>query len=152
MASTNIIIHPLLPEDIPTITVIHQHCFQIPWPLESFMTLMATQTPLGFKVVSRHQCVGFIIASVVIDEAEILTLAVDPPYQRQHWGQALLTHLIATLQQQKATKLLLEVDENNAAALAFYQKNEFVVTGTRKNYYHFPNRTKADALMMQRFL
>jgi ribosomal-protein-alanine N-acetyltransferase len=51
-----------------------------------------------------------------------------------------------------AKKLFLEVDENNAAAIALYKKHGFAGIGTRKGYYPRPDGTPATALVMARDL
>lgn len=139
-------------EDVADMVGVHQKCFQVAWTVESLYQLIETQKPLGLKVILGEKLVGFILVSAVVTEAEILTLGVDPDYQRQKLGQLLLNEMMALLQTKQVAKLFLEVAETNIAGIHFYQKNGFEKVGVRKNYYHFPNRTQADALIMQKLL
>ena len=51
-----------------------------------------------------------------------------------------------------AERVLLEVREDNHAAIAFYQKHGFEQIAVRKNYYDNHDMTKTHALIMQRKL
>ncbi len=78
---------------------------------------------------------GMILARTVIDEAEILTLAVHPDARRQGLGRALLNAAIRTAAEQGSTGLYLEVDARNTAARALYAASGFVEVGRRAAYY-----------------
>jgi ribosomal-protein-alanine N-acetyltransferase len=78
---------------------------------------------------------GFLIALSAGDEAELLTLAVDPAFRRHGLARALLNAATATLRACGAKQLFLEVDQNNAAARGLYQSLGAVVVGRRKRYY-----------------
>jgi len=78
---------------------------------------------------------GFILGRVAADEAEILTLAVDPAYRRQQLGRQLVTQLIQQAQARGAARLFLEVADNNQPAQALYAAAGFVQVGLRPAYY-----------------
>jgi ribosomal-protein-alanine N-acetyltransferase len=46
--------------------------------------------------------------------------------------------------------VFLEVDAGNAAALALYHSAGFRVAGRRRAYYHAPDGTSTDALVLRR--
>ncbi len=78
---------------------------------------------------------GFIVARLVLDEAEILTIAVAPPAQRKGLGHALMDATLRHLHNARASMLFLEVDELNAPALALYRRLGFKQVGKRPGYY-----------------
>ncbi|MDP9097265.1 MAG: GNAT family N-acetyltransferase [Pseudomonadota bacterium] len=78
---------------------------------------------------------GFILARSVADEAEILTLAVDPAAQRGGIGRALLTHAVDAAASRGAGAMFLEVAETNEAARALYAACGFREVGRRQRYY-----------------
>jgi ribosomal-protein-alanine N-acetyltransferase len=78
---------------------------------------------------------GMILARTVADEAEVLTLAVDPAVQRQGVGRALLHRGLATARERGAQAIFLEVAADNAAAQALYCATGFTVVGRRPDYY-----------------
>lgn len=89
---------------------------------------------------------GMILARVVADEAEVLTLAVDPAVQRHGLGRALLGQALATARQRGAAAMFLEVASGNEPARALYAAVGFVTVGCRRGYY--PNGS--DALVLRR--
>ena len=91
---------------------------------------------------------GMILARVAADEAEILTLAVDPSVQRRGLGRSLLEQAMATARQQGAGTLFLEVASGNGAARALYAASGFATVGCRRGYY--PGG--GDALVLRRRL
>ncbi len=78
---------------------------------------------------------GMILARCTADEAEILTLAVDPAARRRGVGRALVTAAAAAAAARGATRLLLEVSAGNAAARALYDGIGFRRVGLRRRYY-----------------
>ncbi len=89
---------------------------------------------------------GMILARVAADEAEVLTLAVDPTAQRRGIGRALLEQALDTARQLGASAIFLEVAAGNAPARALYAAAGFVMVGRRRGYY----RDGGDALVLRR--
>lgn len=89
---------------------------------------------------------GMILARVAADEAEVLTLAVDPAAQRQGLGGTLLEQALDTARQRGAKAAFLEVASGNAPARALYAAAGFVMVGRRPGYY--PDG--GDALVLRR--
>ena len=68
-------------------------------------------------------------------KATLFNIAVDPDYQRQGLGRALLEHLIDELEKRGVATLWLEVRASNAAAIALYESLGFNGATIRRNYY-----------------
>jgi len=83
----------------------------------------------------------------ILEEAHITMLAIDPAYQQQGLGQALLCALIASAHARGLERATLEVRVSNASALALYQKFDFREAGRRRRYY--PDNGE-DALVLWR--
>jgi len=94
----------------------------------------------------KTKYLSFILWREVAGEAEILTLVVDPSFQRKGLGQLLLNDLFEQLKEKGISKLFLEVAEDNESAKSFYIKNGFQVIGKRPNYYERPGHTFVDGL------
>lgn len=90
---------------------------------------------------------GFSLARVVMDEAELLLLAVRPTYRRRGVGSALLQRFCATANARGARRLLLEMREGNTAA-ALYKAAGFEQVGRRANYYRGLGSSTLDALTL----
>jgi ribosomal-protein-alanine N-acetyltransferase len=69
------------------------------------------------------------------DVAQVMTIGVDPAYQRQGVGRELLRALLDRSRQLRATAVLLEVRVDNVPALAMYESFGFERLGVRKRYY-----------------
>ena len=69
------------------------------------------------------------------DSADILNIGIDPNFQRQGHGRALLKHLIEELGKRHISEILLEVRVGNKSAIQFYKKQRFEEISVRKNYY-----------------
>ncbi|MCB2136718.1 MAG: GNAT family N-acetyltransferase [Rhodobacteraceae bacterium] len=88
---------------------------------------------------------GFLLARVVADEAEILTLAVDPTRRRRGAASRLLAAFGAEARARGAATAFLEVAADNEAALALYAGAGFLRRARRKGYYKVPGRQPVDA-------
>ena len=91
---------------------------------------------------------GMILARTMADEAEVLTLAVQPTARRAGIGRALLNQALATARLRGAVAMFLEVSSANAAARALYAGADFVQVGSRLGYYPAGD----DALVLRRLL
>ncbi len=78
---------------------------------------------------------GMILARTVADQAEILTLAVNPAARRQGVARALVDATRRTAASRGALTLFLEVDAANHAARALYAAAGFTEIGRRPAYY-----------------
>jgi len=106
--------------------------------------------PTVHYLVVEHggRVVGHAVASVVADLAELQRIAVDAEHRRRGLAAALLNEVVAFAVRHGAERLLLEVRENNEAALAFYAAHGFVEVDRRPRYY----RDGSDAVVLQRSL
>lgn len=87
---------------------------------------------------------GMVLWRVAADEAEILTIGVDPGRRRQGLGAALLCAAMGAAAAAGASRMFLEVADRNAAAQALYAACGFTPCGLRRRYY--PDG--ADAVVM----
>ncbi len=78
---------------------------------------------------------GFAVASIVAGTAELQRIAVDRAHRRSGLAGALLARVRELAVDGGADQLLLEVREDNAGALAFYETEGFVEVGRRRRYY-----------------
>jgi ribosomal-protein-alanine N-acetyltransferase len=79
--------------------------------------------------------VGYAVASVGGDIAELQRIGVTAPARRRGVATALLDEVVAEAPGTGANRLLLEVRDDNAGALAFYAARGFVEIDRRPRYY-----------------
>ena len=91
---------------------------------------------VGYLVaVVGERLVGHATTSLVADIAELQRIAVDPAYRRHGVATALLDAVVTAARAGGADRLLLEVREDNAGALAFYAARGFTEIDRRRRYY-----------------
>jgi ribosomal-protein-alanine N-acetyltransferase len=95
---------------------------------------------------------GFVLGRCIADEAEVLTLAVDPMARRKGTGRHLMQEFLVEAAKRGATTAFLEVASNNPAAISLYSRLDFVQTGLRKGYFQAPDGLRTDALVLARGL
>jgi ribosomal-protein-alanine N-acetyltransferase len=99
--------------------------------------------PGGFGFIDPRG--GMILARTIVDEAEILTLAVLPDARHQGLGRDLLRAAMRKAAMTDAHSMFLEVAEDNSPARRLYASQGFTEVGRRKRYY----ANGDDALVMR---
>ncbi len=110
--------------DLPAAYHIEQRAHAFPWSEKTFASNQGERY-LNFQLTQNGKMAAFAITQVVLDEATLFNIAVDPDYQRQGLGRALLEHLIDELEKRGVATLWLEVRASNAAAIALYESLGF---------------------------
>ncbi|CNL07566.1 ribosomal-protein-alanine N-acetyltransferase [Yersinia aldovae] len=136
----------LTPADLATAYQIEQASHAFPWTEK---TLASNQGDRYFnvKLSVGQQMVGFAISQIVLDEATLFNIAIDPQHQRQGYGRLLLEYVIEQLGTRDVFTLWLEVRASNARAIALYESLGFNEVSVRRNYYPSVNG-REDAIMM----
>jgi len=119
------------------------------WPEESVKEVLTWEGGLALVADSNGKVIAFLIGRQAADEAEILNLAVAPPFRKRGEGGALLLAAVEEFRARAVSRVFLEVRESNAAGIAFYKKHGFSEAGRRENYYHEPQEA---ALVMEKRL
>ena len=109
---------------------LHAACFADAWDAKALRELFAADA------FGLHSDDGFVLARVAGGEAEILTLAVNPPARGKGLGRALLQAAIKRARALGAQTMFLEVGADNPAALALYAGLGFAKVADRKAYYN----------------
>lgn len=128
---------------------LHARCFTVPrpWDARAFAETLASPFTARFGGAQ-----GFLIGRLVADEAEVLTLAVDPAARRQGLGAGLVREFLAFAARGGAGRAFLEVAETNTAARALYAGAGFAEVGRRRHYYTGAAAGPVDALVLARLL
>lgn len=97
---------------------------------------------------AQQQVAGFAVFSYLLDEAELLNIAVAPLFQRQGIASRLFSTVALLLKAQGIRQCFLEVADSNRKAQLLYQKLGFETVSIRKNYYQRSNGVD-DAIVMR---
>jgi ribosomal-protein-alanine N-acetyltransferase len=139
------------PDQASEIARLHARLFSPSWSDESVRTLLDHPASTAFLAVvggPPKVTVGFAMAQLAADEAEILTLGVDPDWQRKGIGRRLVDGVVRAVQRAEAKKLFIEVAADHDAALALYRRAGFLGTGLRRGYYVRDGGSAVDALTL----
>jgi ribosomal-protein-alanine N-acetyltransferase len=138
--------------DARTLSLLHGRAFEIGWPPAELEALLTGPGGMGLVIEKEGAVAGFLLLRVMLDEAEILTIAVDPDLRRSGVGLALVEASAALAAAAGAERLFLEVAVDNDAAIALYRRAGFEKAGLRARYYRRVGREPVDALVLRRSL
>lgn len=143
-------IEPFSPEDYDRLFEIEQAAHLVPW---SKGTLLNSQGEkyLNLKLTVDNQIIAFAISQIVLDEATLFNVAVDPQYQGKGYGKRLLAELFLQLKEKGVATVWLEVRESNSAR-KLYDTLGFNEVDIRKNYYPTPDGGRENAVVMALYL
>jgi [ribosomal protein S18]-alanine N-acetyltransferase len=145
-------IRQLRPEHAKGCAAIHAAAFAHAWSAGEFERLLAAENVFADGAFDSRGAAlyGFALSRHAADEAELLSIAIDPARQRDGFGRALLQAHLAQSERRGVRAMFLEVEESNAAAVALYRKFGFAEVGQRAGYYRKAGGGKASALIMRR--
>lgn len=134
--------------DFPAVLAIERRVYEFPWTEGVFRDCIKTsgyscwvcETPDG-------KILGYAIVSVMVGEAHVMNIGVDPALHKRGIGRTMLNHLIDVARKSKAETVFLEVRPSNLGAIELYRKTGFNEIGIRKGYYPAKDG-REDALML----
>jgi len=91
---------------------------------------------ISYLVMEQEgEVVGYAVASIVADIAELQRIVVASGHRRAGVATALLDEVVVRARREGADRLLLEVREHNTGALDLYARSRFVEIARRPRYY-----------------
>lgn len=142
------------PADAVALAALDRLVNRSPWSLAQFELACAegvNSTEHTLLAEEAGQVLGFVVYTLVLDEACIHSIAVQPAQQGRGHGRFLLRSALAAAQRDGAGRCYLEVRASNATARSLYEKFSFQCDGLRKGYYATPEG-REDAVLMSRQL
>jgi len=141
------IIETMKPSHVAQIAQMEKICFSDPWSERSIASELDNKLAFWLVALEGETVAGYIGSQTVMDETDMMNVAVHPDFRRKGIAEALVTALVENLKQQGSHCLTLEVRASNAPAIALYEKLGFAEIGRRKNYYRNP---REDALILRK--
>ena len=132
---------------VAPIAELEKLCFSDPWSENSIASELDNKLAFWLVATEAERVAGYIGSQTVMDETDMMNVAVHPDYRRRGIAEALVNTLVENLQKLGSHCLTLEVRASNAPAIGLYEKLGFRQIGLRKNYYHNP---KEDALILRK--
>lgn len=144
------------PDDLDFAAALHSDAFARPWSGDEFASLLSQPGTFGFVArrvgAAASAPLGVVVVRTAADEAEILTITVSRQARGQGIGRLLMDSVLQRLHADRVASLFLEVDEENAPALALYRRLRFAEVGRRPAYYADAEGRHTSALVLKRTL
>ena len=129
---------------VSAVAELEKQNFSEPWPDIAVRGELTNKLALWLVALENGEVVGYVGSQTVLQEADMMNIAVADTHRRRGIAKMLVEELIRQLD---AYQLTLEVRASNAPAIALYENLGFVQVGLRKNYYRKP---KEDALILRK--
>ena len=133
--------------EVPRVAELEKLCFSLPWSEKSVAGELDNPLSVWLVAMEGESLAGYVGSQTVMDETDMMNLAVAPQFRRQGVGEALVNALTASLKKMGSRCLTLEVRDSNEAARALYGKLGFREIGRRRGYYRDP---REDALILRK--
>lgn len=127
-------IRPATPTDASAIAAVERAAASRPWSPDAIRASLELPTTRAW-VAEESGIVGHLIASSVLDEGEVLTVAVHPEHRRRGIARELLSACEHAWVRAGVRRAYLDVRTDNAAAIALYEGLGWVRAGVRAGYY-----------------
>lgn len=137
-------------KDLKAVLFIESQSYSNPWTKGIFEDCLHSDYTCTVAVQAAA-VVGYLILSVVVDEAHFLNVCVHPEKRRQGIARALMQEHLRLLRQQAVAMAYLEVRKSNLGAQDLYQDLGFYQIGLRRGYYPAAGG-REDAVVMGMFL
>lgn len=132
------ILRTLGPGDLDELCRLEALCFTDPWSRDSLAEELDNPLAVYTGLGRGSALLGYVGTRRVLDEWEIVNVAVDPAFRREHLGSRLLEAVLGEARDRAVRRIFLEVRESNAPARGLYEKYGFRPIARRKNYYDHP--------------
>lgn len=136
-------IQKLTPDYVSAVAEIEKRCFSNPWSETAVNAELENHCSEIYIALVDGTAAGYANIYTVLDEMDIVRVAVLPEYRRQGVAAGILKTVLA----EKQGTVYLDVRESNHPAISLYKSLGFVDTGVRKNYYTNPTE---NAILMMR--
>jgi len=132
---------------VSQIAELEKLCFSAPWSERSIASELDNKLALWLVALEGETVAGYIGSQTVMDETDMMNVAVHPDFRRKGIAEALVSALVVELKEKQSHCLTLEVRASNTPAICLYEKLGFCEIGRRKNYYRNP---REDALILRK--
>ena len=136
----------LSPANLKAIMAIERAVFTDPWSERSVLDEFSNGRVYGIFI--NEKLAAFAVIRNVLDEAELLRIAVSKEYQRMGLAKGLMNYIEQEALNLKCHRLFLEVRSSNISAINLYLCVGFTHLCVRSCYY----QNGEDAIIMQKLL
>ena len=141
------ILNEMKPEHVAQVAALEKICFSDPWSERSVASELENKLAYWLVALEGETVAGYIGSQTVMEETDMMNVAVHPDFRRKGIAEALVDGLVAALKEKGSRCLTLEVRASNEPAIKLYEKLGFAQIGRRPKYYRNP---REDALILRK--
>ena len=134
--------------DVQAIMALEHGSIEHPWESKAIETLITNSNKTCLIAELDGTIAAYVGAESVLDESNIGNIVTNKDYRGRGIATRLFDALLKELKEQGIVKVFLEVEHDNAPAIALYEKSGFTKYGHRRDYYG-PGK---DAVLMSKEL
>ena len=123
-------------KDANRIAQLEQICFTMPWSRDAVIDDLNNNIAHYLVFELDGQVIAYAGMWLIIDEAHITNIAVDPAFRRRGLGKTMMLALAKEAVRKGASMMTLECRVSNIAAQKMYRNLGFDICGMREKYYH----------------
>ena len=138
---------PMREAHVAAVAEMEKLCFSDPWSENSVRYELTNPLSYWLVALEGDRVAGYVGSQTVLDEADMMNIAVHPDFRRQGIARTMVETLVAELKEKNVRSLTLEVRVSNDPAISLYHQMGFVQVGRRPNYYRNP---REDALILRK--
>lgn len=121
--------------DTDSATDLGRRAFHAPAEQPDLRYELARSIARTWVAYEDDRLVGYVLGWVAADEAQLMSIAVEPGARDRGIGKALLARFLRELAAEGVTSVVLEVRKGNASARTLYERFGFERLGERTAYY-----------------
>ncbi len=121
--------------DFGCVAALEKRCFADAWTEEQLSGAFHRVDFYGKTLSVDGKIEGYLCATQLFEEAELLNIAVSPERRGNGYGGALLDDFLREMRSRGVERVYLEVRLSNVAARSLYEKRGFTQTRVRDKYY-----------------
>ncbi len=131
-------LRPGTADDIAQLAELEAKYMPSPWTAKHFEDEL--EKPYSFMLVltddeTDAKVSAYVVCRILFEDAHILNILVTPELRRQSVGRGLIQAVKREAMRKQCKSISLEVRKSNEAAVFLYQKEGFIVTQIRKQFY-----------------
>lgn len=135
------------PEELPEVLALEARAFEHPWTEQNMRgELDGAHSHVALLRDADGSLLGYVVYWIVVDEATVLRVAVEPSRRRQGFAKRLVDDVLTQARGAGCRTVNLEVRRSNSGALGLYEGAGFNRIAVRAGYYRQPTE---DAIVMQ---
>ncbi len=103
----------MIRRDMPSVLGIEERCYRDPWSEHDFLCALRQRNCIGMVAEEDDAVVGFMLYEMHKHRIHVLSFAVDPGFQREGIGTAMLKKLKGKLSTDRRNRIVFEVADYN---------------------------------------